>query len=192
MPPVPYGNRSQMDGDAPTQLLAPVGHRDGLRRDGDAVAGSWRAVGGALQAVLDKLPPIPDNFEHLPEAEKAAFRAELETALSDMERQTAQRVVDDWQATAKQLGAANWILDRAALTAPYRLGYGFGPKPADETAVIPKTPAQPEAEWDKPELPDCKKRSTAVALLVGAGVLAGVPIGMALSAVLFMWKVLAP
>lgn len=41
------------------------------------------------------------------------------------------------------------------------------------TAVIPVTPAQPEADWDKPELPDCKKRSMAIAVIFGSGMVVG-------------------
>lgn len=180
MPPQPSGNRPQFAGDAPTQLLAPVGHQDGLRRDRDAVADSWRKVGNALQSVLDKLPPVPDNFEQLPDAEKQAFRAKLETALTDMERQNTQRIVDDWQATAKQLGAASWILDRSALTAPYRLGYGFGPRRDDETAVIPVTPAQPgpKANNDDP-WKECFGAAVAGLVLAAFIFVAGVLVGAA-------------
>lgn len=50
------------------------------------------------------------------------------------------------------------------------------PKPTDDaTAVIPKTPAQPRADWDRPDppLPSCKRKTMSMALLVGADLVIG-------------------
>lgn len=112
--PQPSGNRPQFAGDAPTQLLAPVGHD------------------GTIRYVLSP-SPLKGRYVYSPQDQP--------------------------------------------------------------TAVIPVTPAQPEAEWDKPELPDCKKRTRAMGLLFGFGVLAGsaiaFPLGMVVGVALLMWKVLA-
>ncbi len=62
-------------------------------------------------------------------------------------------------------GRAPMDLDGRFLLREYQL--------PDPTAVFPVTPAQPEADWDKPELPDCKKRSMAIAVIFGAGMVVG-------------------
>lgn len=57
------------------------------------------------------------------------------------------------------------------------------------TAVIPVTPAQPSADWGKPELPDCKKRSMTMCVLFGAGVVAGLAIAAGAALIAFGWWV---
>lgn len=65
--------------------------------------------------------------------------------------------------------------------------------PAELTAVIPKmAPAKPEADWDRPDPPlPCGKKIRAIGLLFGAGVVAGIPIGMVLAFVFIVAKVVA-
>lgn len=100
-----------------------------------------------------------------------------------------RRILDGWEAECRKTGTPNWILDRAALTAPYRLGYGWGPRREDETAVIPVTPAQPEADWDRGDDPlPCGKKIRAIGLLLGAGMVLGAALltaGVIVGAVVF-------
>lgn len=156
--PQPSGNGPRIAGNDRTQLLPPVA-RQSRPEPAPTVWNGWEER-------------LAEYFRPEPVAVPERWRR--------IDPETEQRLVAEWQAECRRTAAASWILDRAALTAPYRLGYDFGPRRDHETAVIPVTPAQPgpKANNDDP-WKECFGAAVAGLVLAAFIFVAGVLVGAA-------------